>query len=46
MPGDRGLALKARQLVEGIALHSTIPPMLRDCGKRYGLEMPEALTPA
>jgi len=40
MPGDRGLALKARQRVEGIDLHQSIPPMLEDCAKRYDLEMP------
>lgn len=43
MPGDRGLALKARQRIDGIALHPSIPPMLEDCAKRYGLEMPQVL---
>ena len=44
MPGDRGLALKASQHAQGIALHPTIPPMLEDCAKRYGLEMPVPLS--
>lgn len=45
MPGDRGLALKGQQRVDGIALHPSIPPMLEDCAKRYVLAMPEALRP-
>ncbi len=44
MPGDRGLAQKAKQRVEGITLHPTIAPMLEDCAKRYGLAMPVPMT--
>ena len=40
MPGDRGLALKAEQLGDGVALHPTIPPLLEDCAKRHGLKLP------
>ena len=43
MPGDRGLALRARQLVEGVVLHPTIAPMIEDCAGRYGMEMPAPL---
>lgn len=43
MPGDRGLALKAEQLVAGIVLHPTIPPLLADCAQRFGLSLPLAL---
>lgn len=43
MPGDRGLALRARQLAEGVALHPTIPPMLEDCARGYELEVPAPL---
>lgn len=40
MPGDRGLARKAEQARDGIALYPTIPPMLQDCAQRYGLQFP------
>jgi L-lactate dehydrogenase len=43
MPGDRGVALKAKQLKEGVALFSSIAPMLMDCGQRYGLVFPVAI---
>jgi LDH2 family malate/lactate/ureidoglycolate dehydrogenase len=41
MPGDRGLALWQQQMREGIALHPTIPPMLKECALRYGMQFPE-----
>jgi len=41
MPGDRGLALHKEQAVQGIALHPGIPPALRECAGRYGLEFPQ-----
>ena len=41
MPGDRGMALKARQEAAGISLHQSIAPMLRDCAAVYGLAFPE-----
>lgn len=44
MPGDRGIALKARQQAQGVTLHPTIPPMLEDCAKRFRLEMPRPLS--
>jgi L-lactate dehydrogenase len=40
-PGDRGMALKARQEAAGISLHPSIAPMLRDCAAVYGLAFPE-----
>jgi len=43
MPGDRGLALKAEQLVDGVVLHPTIVPMLEECAARHGLSVPLAI---
>jgi L-lactate dehydrogenase len=43
MPGDRGVALKAKQLKEGVELFATIAPMLVECGQRYGLLFPVAI---
>jgi LDH2 family malate/lactate/ureidoglycolate dehydrogenase len=43
MPGDRGLARLKVQLGEGISLHPSIPPMLRDCAQRYGMPLPAPL---
>ncbi|MEO6984705.1 MAG: Ldh family oxidoreductase [Paralcaligenes sp.] len=43
MPGDRGTARKHEQLRDGVALHPSIPPALRDCAKFYGIEFPAAL---
>lgn len=43
MPGDRGLARLRAQLGEGITLHPSIAPMLRDCAQRYGLQLPAPL---
>lgn len=40
MPGDRGLARWKEQMRDGIALHPTIPPMLNECGQRYGMDFP------
>jgi L-lactate dehydrogenase len=43
MPGDRGMASKARQVAEGVELHPTIPPMLMDCAQRYGVSFPSPI---
>src|SRR5690606_25386480 len=43
MPGDRGLALRAQQLKQGIALHPTIPAMLTTCASRYDLMFPKTV---
>jgi L-lactate dehydrogenase len=40
LPGDRALALRAKQLAEGVALHLAIPPMLERLGERYGVPTP------
>ena len=40
MPGDRGMARRAQQKVEGIALHPTIAPMLQEAGQKYGIAFP------
>jgi L-lactate dehydrogenase len=40
MPGDRGMALKARQEAAGIALHPSIAPMLQEAAADYGLAFP------
>ncbi|WP_050468902.1 Ldh family oxidoreductase [Herbaspirillum chlorophenolicum] len=44
MPGDRGMQRRALQLKEGVALHPTIAPMLRDAAVPYGLSFPSALS--
>ena len=43
MPGDRSLALMQAQSRDGIRLHDSIPPLLQECGRRYGLEPPVPL---
>jgi len=43
MPGDRGIARRGEQLRDGVALHPTIAPMLREAAQKYGLHYPEAL---
>ena len=43
MPGDRGLARMKAQLLDGITLHPSIPPMLADCAQRYGMQLPAPL---
>jgi LDH2 family malate/lactate/ureidoglycolate dehydrogenase len=45
MPGDRSLALMQDQLRDGILLHETIPPLLRECARRYRLELPAPRLP-
>jgi len=42
MPGDRGMQRRARQLQEGVTLHPTIAPMLREAAARHGLSFPAA----
>jgi LDH2 family malate/lactate/ureidoglycolate dehydrogenase len=44
MPGDRGLARSKQQLSEGLQLHPSIAPMLRECAHRYGKSFPTPLT--
>ncbi|MGO4326996.1 Ldh family oxidoreductase [Cupriavidus sp. M-11] len=43
MPGDRGLALRERQLREGVLLYPTIAPALRACAARHGVPFPAPL---
>ena len=40
MPGDRALARKRQQLNEGVELHPSIAPGLRECAKGYGVAFP------
>jgi len=40
LPGERGLALKTRQLAQGVALQSDIMPALRSLASRLGVPMP------
>lgn len=42
MPGDRGLALRERQLQEGVRLHETIAPVLREWAARFDVPFPAA----
>ncbi|KAF1042787.1 MAG: L-lactate dehydrogenase [Herbaspirillum frisingense] len=43
MPGDRGMQRRAQQIQDGVALHPTIAPMLREAGASYGVAFPTAL---
>jgi L-lactate dehydrogenase len=43
LPGERGLALRAQQLANGVALHPSIPPALAPCAARHGVAMPAPL---
>jgi LDH2 family malate/lactate/ureidoglycolate dehydrogenase len=43
MPGDRGLGRMREQERDGVTLHPTIPPMLDECAKRYGMQFPAPL---
>jgi LDH2 family malate/lactate/ureidoglycolate dehydrogenase len=43
MPGDRGFGRMREQERDGVTLHPTIPPMLDDCAKRYGMQFPAPL---
>ncbi len=40
LPGDRAMALRAKQLAEGVALHPSVPPALAKLGARFGLALP------
>ncbi len=40
LPGERGLALRARQLREGLALHEGIMPGLKPWAERLGVTLP------
>ncbi len=42
MPGQGGMARRARQLAEGVDLHPTIAPMLEPLCQRYGIRFPAA----
>ncbi len=43
LPGERGLALRAEQRANGVALHPSVPPALAACAGRYGLDLPHPL---
>lgn len=43
LPGERGLALRAEALLQGVALHPALPPMLAERGERTGIPMPSRL---
>ena len=43
LPGERGLARKAAQRFGGVALHPSIPPLLRARGERAGVDFPTPL---
>lgn len=43
MPGDRGLSRMEEQVRDGVTLHPTIAPMLRECAQRYGMQFPAPL---
>ena len=43
LPGERGLALRARQMAEGVRLYPSIAPALRPWAERLGLAMPAAV---
>ncbi len=42
LPGARALALRARQIAEGVTLHPSIPPLLTQRGDRVGIALPLA----
>ena len=42
LPGERGLALRARQRETGVRLHPSIAPALADAEQRYGLKLADA----
>ena len=44
LPGARGLALRRRQLAEGVALYPSIMPALASWAERLGVPMPGAVT--
>ncbi|MBS0454057.1 MAG: Ldh family oxidoreductase [Proteobacteria bacterium] len=41
LPGEQGLARRARQLKEGVRLHPGIAPALEPLARKYGLELPK-----
>ncbi|WP_332701892.1 Ldh family oxidoreductase [Devosia sp.] len=43
LPGDRGMASRAAQMRDGVALHATIAPMLVEHSERYGIPFPSAI---
>ncbi|MDG4892424.1 Ldh family oxidoreductase [Mesorhizobium sp. WSM4976] len=45
LPGERGLALKARQLQAGLELHASIMPALKTWATKLGVQMPQAEGP-
>ncbi len=46
LPGERGLALRKRQLERGVALHPEIMPALHSYAQRWEVEVPAALSAA
>ncbi len=43
LPGERGLALRAEQLAQGVRLHPSIPPMLAAHAAAAGIAAPAAI---
>lgn len=43
LPGDRGMASRAVQMRDGVALHATIAPMLVEYSERYGIPFPSVI---
>ena len=43
LPGERGLALRAQQLAEGIALHPSIMPLLAPWQEKFSIAAPPVL---
>ena len=40
LPGERGLARRAAQLAQGVALHPSVPPLLRARAEKAGVAFP------
>ena len=45
IPGRRGLAMRSRQLQEGVVLHSQIMPQLAGWSAELGVQMPTPISP-
>lgn len=46
LPGEGGLARKAKHLRDGVPLHASIMPALRPLALDYGVPLPDELSPA
>jgi L-lactate dehydrogenase len=42
LPGERGLALRAEQLAQGVLLHPSIPSVLESLAAKFGMTMPRS----